>query len=172
MTRSVAALIYARPFTLEEGYEFSWRAEHPTVVEGYILVLKVDRDLVYPRQVAEPVLYVGDQTAERVNIGYKSGHVIAIVPEKVDLSKAAIWLGTPELPERVDAETISAEQAKAAAAGIEAFGSKAVDASLRAGGEAVSFADHNEMLRHLATLITRYAPDEKVLADSFLMIGQ
>jgi len=168
----VEALLYAQPFCLEQGYEYSWRAERPVVVEGYILVLQVNPDFVYPRQVAYPVLYVGDQTAERVNIGYESGRVIAIVPEKVDLSRVPIWFGTPNLPDQVDAETISAEQAKAATAGIEPFGSKAVDASLRAGGEEMTFADQADLLRHIATLIRKYSPEEKVLADSLLMIGR
>jgi len=169
---SVEALVYAQPFSLEEGYEFSWRAERPIVVEGYLLVLKVNPDLVHPRQVAEAVLYVGDQTVERVNLGHQSGHVIAIVPEKVDLTEAAIWFGTPQLPALVDAEIVAAEQAKAATAGIEPFASKAVDASLRAGGEEMTFADHTDMLRHIATLIQQYSPQERVLAESLLMIGQ
>jgi len=167
---AVHTLVYAQPFSLEEGYRFDWRAEHPTVVEGYILVLKVDPDLVYPRQMPEPVLYVGDQTVERVNIGHKSGHVIAILPEKIDLATAPIWFGTPDLPERVDAEIIAAERARAEAAGIEPFAAAAVDASLRAGGEAVSFESHDHMLHHLATLIQTYAPEERILAESFLMI--
>ena len=90
---AIDEVVYARSFELDQGYKFEWRKEQPLVKKGVILVLKVDPDLVYPRQIAEPVLYVGDQTAERVNIGYKSGHVVAIVPGEVDLNKAMIWFG-------------------------------------------------------------------------------
>lgn len=96
---AVDEVVYAHLFALDEGYKFEWRKEQPLVKNGYILVLKVDRDLVYPRQTAEPVLYAGDQTAERVNVGYWSGRVVAIVPGKLDLKKTPIWFGTPELPD-------------------------------------------------------------------------
>ena len=75
----VDEVVYARAFTLEKGYKFEWRKDRPLLTEGTILILKVNPDLVYARQIAEPVLYVGDTTAERVNIGYGSGRVIAIV---------------------------------------------------------------------------------------------
>ncbi len=112
----VLDVVYARPFALEQGYEFTWRKEKPLVTEGYLLVLKVNPALVYPRQSAEPVLYVGDTTAERVNVGYPSGHLVVIVPGKLadfDLKKTLIWFGTPDLPERCTAKTIAEEREKA-----------------------------------------------------------
>ena len=115
---AVDDVIYARSFALENGYEFNWSNERPLVTTGTILVLKVNPDLVVPRQTAEPVLYVGNQTAQRVNFGNESGHVIAIVPGEVDLATSPIWFGTPELPEQVDAATVKAERAQADAAGI------------------------------------------------------
>ena len=169
---SVEGIVFAQAFTLEEGYAFDWRAERPAVVEGYVVVLKVDPAYVYPRQEAEPVLYVGDQTVERVNLGYKSGHVIGIIPAKVDLAKAPVWFGTPDLPERVDAETIAAERAKADTAGIRPLGGKAVAAALAVDAEELSFADRDAMLPYLASLISQYAPDEKILAETFRLSQQ
>ena len=56
----VQDIVFAQPFTLDRGEVSNWRAERPEITSGYILVLKVDPDLVYPRQTAEPVLYVGN----------------------------------------------------------------------------------------------------------------
>jgi hypothetical protein len=164
-------LVYARPFTLEKGYEFEWRQEKPQVTEGYILVLKVNPDLVYPRQCAEPVLYVGDQTAERVNVGYESGHVIAIVPgeiKEMDLAKTLIWFGTPELPERCTAKTIAAEKALAEKAGIKPLKKSTIAAARKTGAEQLDVKNRDKLRRKVAALIKRYAADEADLADGLL----
>ncbi len=95
---AVDGILLAQPFTLDEPYEFAWQAEHPMVSSGMILVLEVNPDLVLPRQTLEPVLYVGNSTAERVNNGYPSGKVVAIVPGTVNLASAPIWFGEPALP--------------------------------------------------------------------------
>jgi hypothetical protein len=167
---AVDDLIYARSFTLAEGYKFEWRKDQPMVKEGTILVLKVNPDLVYARQVAEPVLYVGDTTAERINVGYGSGRVIAIVPGKVDLTKTPIWFGTPELPERVDAAMIKSERAAAEKAGIKPFDKKTVAAAQKNGGKArLEVADRYELHRSLAPLVLEYSSDETELAESMLV---
>lgn len=169
---AVDALIYARPFALDGGYTFDWRDERPQVTSGILLVLKVDRDLVYPRQVAEPVLFVGDQTAERVNIGYRSGYVVAIVPGDVDLTKSPIWFGTPELPERVGENTIRAERALAESNRIRPFPAEVVKAALNRGGKNLQIADREGLLRHAGQLITKYSPAENELAESLLVTAE
>jgi len=163
---AVENLVYARKFTLQEGYRHEWSKEKPVVTTGYLLVLKVDPKLVYSRQVAEPVLYVGNQTAERLNIGYESGHVIAIAPGEVDLKKAMIWFGTPELPERVDANMVKAETAKANAAKIAPFSEKVVRASQAKGAAELKVANKGDLLRQAAELIREYSPQEKQLAET------
>ncbi len=140
------------------------------VTEGTLLVLKVNPDLVFPPQVAEPVLYVGDSTAERVNRGQGSGYVIAIVPGKIDLAKTPIWFGTPELPERVDAAMIKSERAAATKAGIKPFGKKTVAAAVAKGGRAtLEVADRYELGRLIAPLILEYSSEETELAESLLV---
>jgi len=166
---AVDALLYARPFTLEEGYKFDWCKERPLLMEGTLLVLKVNPDLVYPRQTLEPVLYIGGKTAERVNIGYRSGHLIAIVPGHIDLSATPIWFGTPELPERVDGNMIRAERAQAEAAGISPFSPDKVKAALARGGGPLKLADRDALRPHFATLLQHYSPVEKELLDSVNM---
>ena len=160
---AVDELVYARPFKLTDGYEFHWRKEKPVISEGLIVVLKVNPDLVYPRQTAELVLYIGDQTAERVNVGYPSGIVVAIVPgnaEKLDLSKTPIWFGTPELPERCDAAMIKAERKKADNAGIKPLDAKSVSSATKVGGERLEVKDRYELRRTIADVIEKHSPDE------------
>ncbi len=169
---AVDGIVYARSFTLEEGYKFDWRKERPLITTGTILVLKVNPDLVYPRQLAEPVLYVGNQTAERVNSGFKSGRVVAIVPGEIDLQKTPIWFGTPELPERVDADAIQKERAKADKAGIKPFDKAEIKAALKNGGEKLSAANQDQLRRGLAPLIRQYSPKESILADTLAAIPE
>ncbi|HVP12934.1 MAG TPA: hypothetical protein VMV94_17300 [Phycisphaerae bacterium] len=163
---AVDNLVYARKFTLQEGYQHLWSKDKPTITTGYLLVLKVDPNLVYARQVAEPVLYVGNQTAERLNIGYESGYVVAIAPGDVDLKKATIWFGTPELPERVDANMVKAEAAKAKAANIGPFTEKVVQEAQTKGTGELKVTNRAELLRTAAELILQYSPQEKQLAES------
>lgn len=163
---AVEELVYARHFTLEKGYSFDWSRERPIVTSGVLLVLKVNPDLVYPRQVAEPVLYVGDRTAERLNVGFRSGYVVAIVPGPVDLTEAPIWFGTPELPERVDADRIRSERALAESAMIKPFGAGKVQDALGRGGNRMKDGDKADLLRHAAALIEKYSPAETSLAES------
>jgi hypothetical protein len=164
----VEQIVYARPFTLEEGYKFTWSQEQPNVTSGVLLVLKVDQALVYPRQEPMPVLYAGDRTAERINQGHKCGYAIALVPGEVDLAKAPIWFGTPALPEKIDAAAATTERSLADQAGIKPFPDEAVKAALAKGGEPLSTANRTTLLRdEVASLILEYCPDEKYLADAF-----
>ena len=70
---SPVEVLEARSFVLDEPFVSWWRAERPTVRSGVLLVLRTDPELVRARQSAEPVLYVGDQTAERLNHGGGGG---------------------------------------------------------------------------------------------------
>ena len=165
---AVDGIILAQPFTLDEPYQFAWQAERPMVSSGMILVLEVDPDLVLPRQTAEPVLYVGKSTAERVNSGYPSGKVVAIVPGQVDLSAAPIWFGEPMLPEQVTTAIIDTQLASATAAGIQPFTSDSAGMASQAGGSELKFADYDGLRRRAAELIQQYAAGEEDLAMGIL----
>jgi hypothetical protein len=169
---AIEEVVLARPFALEKGYEFAWRKDKPLVTEGYILVLKVDPRLVYPRQTAEPVLYAGDTTVERLNVGYASGHLVVIVPCKVadtDLKQTLIWFGTPELPERCTAKTIAAERAKAKKAGLQPPSAASIDAARAKGGARLAARDYDALRRAMAPVIKQYAPDETERANNLLV---
>ncbi len=160
-------VLEARPFTLAEPATHEWRSERPQYTAGVLLVLDVeDHELVLPRQVAEPILYVGAQTAARLNHGYESGRVIAIVPATTDadgavvfdLAGAPIFFGTPGLPEQVDAETATRERAAAVAAGLPA-----TTTPTTAVHAPVAFENDHQLHVFAADLIEQHSPAEKDL---------
>jgi hypothetical protein len=177
---AVLELISARPFVLGAPYRTEWREEQPEVAAGYILVLKVDPDLVLPRATPMAVLFVGDQVAERINHGYESGKVIAVVPAPLkdgevdlDLTKAPIWFGTPQLPEQVSAVTIANELRLARQAGIRPFTKEQVEAAVSRGvprGEhpLLRPTSRTLLLRAVAPLVIEHSPDERELGEGFL----
>lgn len=165
---AVQGVEYARTFELGNGFRFTWDANQAQITEGTLLVLKVDPAYVLPRQTAEPVLYVGAQSAERINSGHESGYVVALVPGKVDLATTPIFFGTPELPESVTAEKAAAELAQAQAAGIQPFAAEPVKSAWQAGGRTLRAENHAELLRgEVSRLIVKYSPQEKNLADGY-----
>ncbi len=174
---SVRTVLYAQPFVLAESYRHEWRRDEFSVEAGWILVLDVDPTLVSPHQTAEPVLYVGDQTAERINQGDQSGHVVAIVPSHLDaaagmpstdLTNALMWFGTPRLPEDVDASILARERLLAVKAGIAPIATDALVKAEARGGKLAVFKDRTELDRYAATLITVWSPDEYDIAQSML----
>jgi len=165
---AIDEVVYAQPFVLRDSFRYDWANEPFQVSKGTILVLKVNTNLVIPRQIGEPVLYVGNQAAMRLNQGDKSGHVIAIVPGDVDLTKDLIWFGAPGLPGRTDANTIKAEREKAEKAGLKPLTTEKAAAARDKGGAAVNAPDMSALLRTtLAELVEQYSPQEKALAESW-----
>jgi hypothetical protein len=162
-------LVYARPFTLEVPATHWWRVEQPSYDAGWILVLEATNALVEPRQTFEPVLYVGDQTAERVNAPWGGNRVVAVVPSTraegggvaLDLKTALIFFGTPALPEQVDAAAIAAELARAARRGQGPHDWREMQAALQAGGPLIALEDRVALDEELANVIEAYAPDER-----------
>ncbi len=168
---AVADLVHVRAFRLENGYRYDWRQEQPMVDQGVLAVFKVNPDLVYPRNAAEPVLYAGDQTVQRLNSGHQSGYVIAIIPGEVDLSRAPVWFGQPDLPERVNAEVIRTQRDLADNADIRSFKADKIE-SVRQ--QPVTATDLSELLRkHIAELVLEYSPQERDLVETWrLPAGQ
>jgi len=173
----VRGLLFARPFLLERGYEHCWRAEAPRFRGGYLLVLQVDPPFTVPRNTLESVLYVGEQTAERLNWGTGSGRVVAVVPAaldegdapRLDWSRTPIWYGAPELPERVDEATVRGELAAARARGIVPFDQEVVSAALERGGGLLRLPSRFELDRYAAGLILEYSPTEAERAEGMLV---
>lgn len=162
---AVGDVVHIRPFTLEEGYAYEWRQERPLVKSGVLAVFKVNPALVYPRDAAEPVLYAGAQTAQRLNHGHESGYVIAIIPGDADLAREPVWFGSPDLPEWVNADVIAAERVKAEEAGIRPFDASRVRSVTE---DRVRATDLAALLReHVAEVLLKYSPQERALAETW-----
>jgi len=161
-------VLEVRSFVLDEPFTHGWRQEQPQVSSGVLLVLKTDPELVRARQSAEPVLYVGDQTAERCNHGGGGGNLVALVPAPLDesgqiafdLATTPIWFGTPDLPERIDARTIRTERRLAATKGLGAKRLAARAMSFRPSNDTVYAGDRDELDLTIADLIEFYSPTE------------
>jgi hypothetical protein len=163
-----AAAELAQPFT------HSMRRERPEYTRGHVLVLRAPEAYLVPRQVAEPVLLVGGQTAERINAGYASGFLIVVVPEwrergadgverAGDPSTARIWFASPELPERVDAAWIDAAAASASKAGLAAAAPRVAGF---APAKAERFENRDALGRFLADIIAKRSPSETDVIDT------
>lgn len=157
----VRDVLYVRPFTLAEGYRFTWSHEPRVIKSGVIVVLRVDPELVLPRNAPEPILYAGERTVEKLNTGYPSGRVIALVPGDFDPTTEPVWFGRPGLPARATPESIESEVASAQDR-IHAFSAKRMADVTRPPMEAPDMAS---LLRgEIAELVLRYAPEESHLA--------
>ncbi len=116
--REPVSVVYAQRFEVAEPYRHMWRSDRPQVSTGWLLVLSASPDLITPRQVREPVLYVGSQTADRVNSGDQSGKLVVLVPGDFLLEDARIFFGQPALPEETGMLQIDVAVERAIAAGV------------------------------------------------------
>jgi hypothetical protein len=162
---AVIDIVVIQPFHLKAGYTYDWLESRPLVSDGLLVVLRVDPSYVVPHNSAEPVLYAGDGTVQRLNQGDRSGYVVGIIPGKIDLAAAPFWFGRPELPERVTPAVIKGERTLADSAGIKAFGPDKIGGALR---DAVEAEDLAALLRGPAgDLVLKYSPDEKDLVETW-----
>jgi hypothetical protein len=162
---AVLDIVEILPFRLKAGYTYGWLESRPLVSDGLLVVLRVDPGYVVPRNLAEPVLYAGDRTVQRLNQGNVSGFVVGIIPGELDLTSEPIWFGRPQLPERVTPEVIKEERTLADRAGIKPFSPEKIEGVRR---EAVEADDLAALLRGpAAELVLNYSPDEKHLATTW-----
>jgi hypothetical protein len=162
---AVLNILEIHPFRLKAGYRYDWLQDRPIVSAGLLVVLKVDPNQVVPRNAAEPVLYAGDRTVQRLNQGHRSGYVIGIIRGEIDLAAEPIWFGRPELPERVTPEVIKEQRTLADSAGIKPFSPDKIKGAQR---DAIEVDDLAALLRGPAgDLVLKYSPDEKDLVETW-----
>jgi hypothetical protein len=136
----------------------------------------VPRELAEPRQDLEPVLYLGKQTAERINHGHLSGRLVAIVPSALDeegnvaldLAASRVFFGAPALPEKQSAEAIEREHAAAVTRGVRPIGAETARAARERGGEPLALADAGALQREAARLLLLHSPADREQAQSML----
>jgi hypothetical protein len=172
---AAGTLVVARPFTLDRAYAHEWSKEQPQVDSGMIIVVKVnDLEMLRPRQVAQPVLMVGAQVVEPMNVGYASGYVVALVPAPrkadgsidLDLTKTPIFFGAPELPETIDQTWADAQRKSAESFGVRPASNQEVTAAKTAGGALAHATDRKALNATVGALVRHYAADETERADS------
>lgn len=156
----VQDIVYARPFVLSQGYR--WSSTEPETQTGVIVVLRVDPELVVPRNEPTPILYAGDRMLHALNFGHTSGFVIGLIPGEIVLSETPFWFGSANSPGRMTRELIRVELTQAQEAGVRPFSAVRSDSVMRPTIEATNLED---LLRgELADLVLEYAPDEGDLA--------
>lgn len=129
--RSVTGISWARPVVLAEPEVYTMQAEHPSFSDGWLIQLSADPSLLIPRQVGDPVLYIGDVPAFRFNWDPVGGCVVAFVPGAVDLAKTEVFFGSTELPERVTRARGAEERAAARTLGVRPLAVGQTEAVLR-----------------------------------------
>lgn len=154
-------LVHAERWQVEQPFRHVWRADQPLVNRGWLLVLAGDPASMIPRQTKEPVLYVGAETADRVNTGRDSGRLVVLVPGDFWLEDAPIFFGDEALPEELRQPQIDAQLAAARAAGVVAPTAEAAAQVTEAGSR--TFATDFELRRHAIDLVEQYSPTEKDL---------
>ncbi|MFT5290801.1 MAG: hypothetical protein ACI8QS_003552 [Planctomycetota bacterium] len=155
-------VLEVQSFTLSEHGMNRMRADGLSYNEGVLLVLRAEPERWQLRQSFDNVLYVGQQTATRVNHGASSGNLVVIVPGPLDLSAARIFLGEPDLPERITQAELERQVDLAQAAGVEPLGAGLTRVRQ---AQTLHAADELELYLHASYLVERYAPDERDLIN-------
>lgn len=153
-------LVHAERFQVAQPYRHLWRAEPLLVTGGWLLVLSGEPSALVARQMKMPLLQVGAQTAERVNVGDRSGKLVVLVPGDVALADAPIFLGSDALPEEVGQAHLDAELANARANGAKAPDAATIAKATAAGRE---FANDHELRLRAIELVERHSPQEQDL---------
>lgn len=166
----ILELVSARPFTVDLPWPTDWRADHAMVREGWIVLLRVPHGVAVPRQTAEPVLYAGATTVERIENRLDEDLVLAILPASPrssavpgdaagaedgmrPLAELTIWYGAPALPEAIDAADITREITLAEEAKLKSRPAAEVGRALARGGPALTVADRAALLDSAATML-------------------
>lgn len=165
-----AALLRVEPFLLQTAYQHEWRKERPWVTEGLIAVVQVDPALLYPRQSLQPILHVGDETPERINVGYPSGIAVLIIPGITDLSSSPVWFSDDALPEQLTVQAISARRMTLPPESLIWFHPASVRAASDSDRSVRVFVNRDHLYRYLGGVVERYAPDEPDLAQRLKLI--
>lgn len=108
------------PFTVDLPFSFDYTARPFEVRSGHLVTFEADPDLARPRQTRQPVLYAGAWPVQVLYTAPDARCVVGVVPDVVDLTKAPMFFGPAELPERIDTAQGERALAGARAAGMVA----------------------------------------------------
>lgn len=152
---AVKDILYARPFTLEQGYHSYWHPDVPLVTSGYLVVVKFDADLGRPQAAAMPVLVTDSSTVEMFNFGYPSGIGVGVVPGPLDLARTRFYFAPP--PDgAMTAGKIAASRVEAEAAAIRPLAAKRVQEALARGGKPLRLEKRAQLVKQARALVESY----------------
>ena len=158
-------IAFAQPFKLVQGYIYDRSKDRPFIKKGILLVLKVDPDLVIPRDAAHPLLMADQIIVQTLNHGHESGNVVAIVPGDIDLSTVRFWFAKSSLYSQISTKEIDADQLMKELIAIKTFDRQKIDHVMQS---QITVANLFVLLRDVAAdLVLQYSPEEKSLAKTW-----
>jgi len=166
----ITGVLFARSFTLDQPYTFTWRRDEPEVHGGWLLVVGVTPSLAVQKDSWNPVLYVGRYPAEIAATDPDAGRFVVIVPGDVDLARDPVYFGSVELPCEVTAARGAEEMQAALEAGFRPMTPEALRLAEAAGGGAIQAPDaHALYAGAVADAIDAYAPAARGVAEALRM---
>ena len=156
----VKDILYARPFTLEQGYRSPWHREIPLVTSGYVVVLAIDPGIRRPGSGAVRVLLAGDRTVEEFNSGFTSGILVGVIPGTPDLAETLFWLGPLGFADEMTATKIAQSRVEAIGAGITPFAPDKISQALAEGGVPLMVPNRAALRQHVLPLIQTYHAED------------
>ncbi len=157
-------LVHAERFHTDVPFRHTWRADRALYQDGWLLVIAGDPEALRPRQVRQPVLFVGAQVANRINSGAGSGKLVLIVPGDFRLADAPIFFGGDTLPEELQQPAIDAELVAAKAAGALPPSGPSLTNAVRDGVQ--NYADDYRLRLRAIELVEQHAGDEEALIEA------
>jgi hypothetical protein len=151
-------LLHAERFQLAQPTRHVWRADKPAYTSGWLLVLAGDEQSLAPRQAKMPVLYVGNQTAERINTAQGSGKLVVLVPGDFALAGTRVFLGNEALPEELLPASIDAELGFAIQRGLPPLAAASIANATQPGTR--EFQNDFLLRRRAIELVAQHSPGE------------
>jgi hypothetical protein len=171
--RAILGLRWARAFTLERAAPQRFLADGSSFLAGWLVVLQAQSELCLPRQEPEPILMFGAQPALRVNHGWPSGHIVAILPHDAGRAQALfeelLFLSEPGVSDQLGAGDWQARVRRAQQAGLSPLEAGSVQLALQRGGAPLVLTDEEQLWQAAAGLVLLWSPDERELAEAFLL---
>ena len=157
----MVALDSVEHFTLDTPLRYPWMADAPTVRNGTLFVIEIDPGTDHVAQAGGPVLYVGTTPAALTHPGTTDAHLVAFVPDHLDLSVTPVFWGPTDLPERV-----TPVMGKAALQQTTARPFSAAQVQAAASPER-HFSDEAALYGRVAELIEIHAPSDSDFAHGY-----
>jgi hypothetical protein len=154
---SGVVLEWAEPFAMATPDHYPWVAGAPAFDQGFIVQLRVDPKWVTPHDVGMHAIYLGATPVAIVNADVVGGCAVGYVMGRPDLAKSELYVGSTELPERIDAVAGQAELAAARAAGAHPIDAPTV---AKATQPEVTVADLRGVYAILADRVAACSPGE------------